>query len=414
VSGSLYRAAVAQLEEAAKIAGVERDLLEVLKRPVREIIVHLPVRMDDGRVEVFTGYRVQHNNARGPFKGGIRYHPRVNLDEIRALAMWMTWKTALMNLPFGGAKGGIACDPKKMSASELERLTRRYAWAIFSSIGPYEDVPAPDVGTDERVMAWMADTYSKIAGRWEPGVVTSKPPALWGAEGRKEATGFGVAVAAREAARVLGLEPGDTTVAVQGYGNVGYWTAYFLAKMGFKIVAVSDSRGGIYEAGGLDPLRVREHKLKTGSVIDFPGAKRITNEELLELGATILVPAAIEGVINSGNAERIKARIVVEGANGPTTPEADRILYERGIVVVPDILANAGGVVASHFEWIQALTREKWPRERVVEKLEEKMVEAFRAVYKDSEEQGIDMRRGALSIALSRVAEAARLRGLWP
>jgi len=414
VNVSPYEMALTQLEKAAELAGIEHDYLEVLKKPMREVIVHLPVRMDDGSIRVFTGYRVQHNNARGPFKGGIRYHPKVTLDEIRALAMWMTWKTALMDLPFGGAKGGITCNPRELSRSELERLTRRYAWAISSIIGPYEDVPAPDINTDESVMAWIADTYSRLVGRWEPGVVTSKPPQLWGAEGRREATGFGVAIVAREAVKELGLRPRETTVAVQGFGNVGYWAARFLWEMGFKVVAVSDSKGGIYRREGLNPVEVKEHKLEEGSVVGFPGAEAISNEELLELEVAVLIPAAIERVIHSGNVDEIKARIIVEGANGPTTPEADSSLFDRGILVVPDILANAGGVTVSYFEWIQALTREKWPRNRVLKSLEEKMVRAFREVVEDSRKLEVDLRKAAMRIAVLRVVNAMKLRGFWP
>ncbi|RLG46558.1 MAG: glutamate dehydrogenase [Thermoproteota archaeon] len=411
-----YEMAVKQLEEVAKLMDLDRGILEILKRPKREIIVHLPVKMDNGEIRVFTGYRVQHNDARGPCKGGIRYHPDVNLDEVRALAMWMTWKTAVMDLPYGGAKGGIRCDPKEMSQGELERLTRRYTYAIREFIGTYIDIPAPDVYTNEQTMAWIMDTYSVLEGRFEPGVVTAKPVAIGGSLGRTEATGLGVMYAAREAVKALGLNPKEVTVAIQGYGNVAYWAAKFAHEWGYKVVAVSDTKGGIYNPDGLDPDKVLEHKRKSPkrSVVDFPGAKNISNEELLELDVTLLIPAAIEGVITEKNAPNINAKIISEGANGPTTPEADKILYEKGVLVIPDILANAGGVTVSYFEWVQALTRDYWTKEQVFRRLEERMVRAFNEVYRLSKEKGVDMRTAAYMIAVSRVAEAMKLRGIWP
>ena len=408
-----YQMAVKQLEHVARLIDLDTGILEILKKPKREIIVHLPVKMDTGEIKVFTGYRVHHNDARGPFKGGIRYHPNVNLDEVRALAMWMTWKTSVMDLPYGGAKGGITCNPKEMSRGELERLTRRYTYAIREFIGPYVDIPAPDVYTNPQTMAWIADTYSGLQGRWEPGVVTAKPIEIGGSEGRTEATGLGTMITAREAVKKLGLSK-PITVAVQGFGNVGYYAAYFSHQWGYKVVAVSDSKGGIYNPDGLNPEAVMEHKRKTRSVVGYPGARNISNEELLELDVTILVPAAIEGVITEKNADKIKAKVISEGANGPTTPEADKILHEKGIVVVPDILANAGGVTCSYFEWVQALTREWWTKEEVFQKLENKMVKAFEEVYKIYKERNVDMRTAAYIIAVSRVARAMQLRGIWP
>ncbi|HDJ97099.1 MAG TPA: Glu/Leu/Phe/Val dehydrogenase [Thermofilum sp.] len=408
-----YQMAVKQLEHVARLIDLDTGILEILKKPKREIIVHLPVKMDTGEIKVFTGYRVHHNDARGPFKGGIRYHPNVNLDEVRALAMWMTWKTSVMDLPYGGAKGGVTCNPKEMSRGELERLTRRYTYAIREFIGPYVDIPAPDVYTNPQTMAWIADTYSGLQGRWEPGVVTAKPIEIGGSQGRTEATGLGTMITAREAVKKLGLSK-PITVAVQGFGNVGYYAAYFSHQWGYKVVAVSDSKGGIYNPDGLNPEAVMEHKRKTRSVVGYPGARNISNEELLELDVTILVPAAIEGVITEKNADKIKAKVISEGANGPTTPEADKILHEKGIVVVPDILANAGGVTCSYFEWVQALTREWWTKEEVFQKLENKMVKAFEEVYKIYKERNVDMRTAAYIIAVSRVARAMQLRGIWP
>ena len=406
--------AVTQLTSVAKLIDLDPNVLEILKKPKREIIVHLPVKMDDGSIKVFTGYRVQHNDARGPYKGGIRYHPNVTLDEVRALAMWMTWKTAVMNLPYGGAKGGITCNPLEMSKGELERLTRRYTYAIREFIHPYIDIPAPDVYTNEQIMAWIMDTYSALAGRNEPGVVTAKPIELQGSEGRTEATGFGVMVTAREAIKKLGLNNSEITVAVQGYGNVSYWAAYYAHKWGYKLVAASDSKGGIYNPDGINPVDLLKHKRETSSVINYPKARNISNEELLELSVTVLVPGAIEEVITEKNADNIRAKIISEGANGPTTPKADKILFEKGILVIPDILANAGGVTTSYLEWVQNLMRYYWSKEEVLSKLEKRMVDAFEGVYRISREKNIDMRSAAYIIAVSRVAKAIELRGIWP
>ena len=372
----------------------------------------IPVKRDSGRIEVFTGYVVFHNPWRGPYKGGIRYHPKVDLDEVKALAMWMTWKCAVMNIPYGGAKGGVACNPKELSIGEKERLTRRFITTIIDDIGPFKYVPAPDVYTDEQVMAWIMDTYSTIKGYAVPEVVTGKPISIGGSLGRKEATGRGTAICAREAAQVLGIEMGKARVSVQGFGNVGMHAAVTLAEMGAKIVAVSDSKGGIYNAEGLDPWKVAEHKAKTGSVVGFPGAKDIPGDEVLTVDCDILIPAALENQITDRNAGEIKAKIVCEGANGPTTPEADAILDRNGVLVVPDILANAGGVTVSYFEWVQNLTREQWPLDEVNRKLEQKMVGAFREVYKLAESEGVTMRTAAMMLAVKRVAEA--FKGLFP
>jgi len=409
-----YHVAIKQLERVGRILELDEWLIELLKKPKREIIVTIPVRMDDGSVRVFTGYRVHHNDARGPCKGGIRYHPNVTLDEVRALAMWMTWKTSVMDLPLGGGKGGIACDPKEMSISEIERLTRRYIYAIREFIGPYTDIPAPDVNTGPQHMAWIVDTYSIFAGYYEPAVVTGKPIELGGSPGRVEATGRGVIINLIEAIKRLNMNPRSVTVAIQGYGNVGYHAAKIASEWGLKVVAVSDSKGGIYNPGGLNPEAVMEHKQKTGSVLGFSQAKNITNEELLELDVDVLVPAAIEGVINEENANKINAKIIVEGANGPTTPEADEVLIEKGVMVVPDIIANAGGVIVSYFEWIQSLTRERWSLSQVREGLKQRLLKTFDEVYKLSREKEVSMRDAAYIIAIERVVRAIKLRGIWP
>ncbi|MDW8021339.1 MAG: Glu/Leu/Phe/Val dehydrogenase [Nitrososphaerota archaeon] len=401
-------------EEVADILGLDEGLRGFLKTPKRTVVVSVPVKMDDGAVKVFVGYRVQHNNARGPYKGGIRYHPDVTLEEVTALAILMTWKTAVVDVPFGGAKGGVKCDPKKMSRSEVERLTRRYTAAITDIIGPYVDIPAPDVYTDSQVMAWLMDTYSQIRGAPTPEVVTGKPVHLGGSEGREEATSYGVAVCVREAAKKFGLPFKDASIAIQGYGNVGYNAAKILHEWGAKIVAVSDSKGGIFCRDGLMPEKVMEHKKKTGTVMNFQGVRNISNEELLELNVDFLIPAAMEGQITDKNADKIRAKAVVEGANGPTTPEADKILFEKGIKVVPDILANAGGVTVSYLEWVQNLQRFKLGREEVLRRLDEKIVKAFGEVLEYSGRYEVDLRKGALLLAVHRVAEAVNSLGIWP
>jgi len=403
-----------RFDEAAETLNLDEGLREFLKTPKRVVTVSVPVKMDSGCVKVFIGYRVQHNNARGPYKGGIRYHPDVTLEEVTALAILMTWKTAVVDLPFGGAKGGVKCNPKEMSRSEIERLTRRYTAAIADVIGPHIDIPAPDVYTDPQTMAWIMDTYSQLKGAPTPEIVTGKPVHVGGSEGREEATSYGVAVCVREAAKKFKIPFKNASIAIQGYGNVGYNAARILHDWGAKIVAVSDSKGGILCRDGLIPEKVMEHKKKTRSVVNFQGAENISNEELLELDVDFLIPAAIEEQITIKNADRIKARVIVEGANGPTTSEADKILAERGIKVVPDILANAGGVTVSYLEWVQNLQRFRLSREEVLKRLDDKMVKAFDEVLEYSSRYEVDMRKGALLLAVHRVAEAVNSLGIWP
>jgi len=403
-----------QFNEAADVLGLEDGLREFLKTPKKIITVSIPVKMDDGSVKVFIGHRVQHNNARGPFKGGIRYHPDVNLDEIIALAMLMTWKTAVVDIPFGGAKGGVKCDPKKMSRAEIERLTRRYTAEIAEVIGPHVDIPAPDVYTDAQIMAWIMDTYSQLKGAPTPEVVTGKPVNLGGSEGREEATAYGVCVCVREAAKKFGIPFKNATIAIQGYGNVGYNAARILHEWGAKIIAVSDSKGGIINRDGLNPMKVFEHKKKTGSVINFDKAENISNKELLELDVDFLIPAAIERQITEENADNIKAKVVVEAANGPTTSKADKILSEKGVKVIPDILANVGGVTVSYLEWVQNLQRFKLSREEVLKRLDDKMVKAFDEVLNYSNKYETQLRKAALILAVNRVAEAVKFLGIWP
>jgi len=406
--------ALEQLRIAAEKLKLDPGIHEMLKHPKRSLIVSVTIKMDNGKIGTFLGCRVQHNDARGPFKGGIRYHPNVSLDEVTALAMWMTWKCAVVDIPYGGAKGGVCCNPKEMSQGELERLTRRYTSLILDVIGPYRDVPAPDVYTDAQTMAWIMDTYSQFKGYSVPECVTGKPISIGGSEGRAEATSLGVVVCAREAAKVAGLKFKGATVAVQGYGNVGWNAAKIAYDMGCKVVAVSDSVGGIYSPEGLNPYAVYEHKSKTGSVVNYKGCKNMTNEELLETKCDILIPAALENQITKANADKIKAKIVAEGANGPTTPEADKMLNEKGIMLVPDILANSGGVTASYYEWVQNLTREHWTVEEVNQKLENKIVKAFNDVYNITKKEESDMRTAALMLGVGRVAEAIKTLGLWP
>jgi glutamate dehydrogenase/leucine dehydrogenase len=403
-----------QLRIAAEKLNLEPGIHEMLKHPKRSLIVSITMKMDNGRTGVFKGCRVQHWDARGPFKGGIRYHPNVTLDEVTALAMWMTWKCAVVDIPYGGAKGGVCCNPKKMSKGELERLTRRYTSLLLDFIGPYRDVPAPDVYTDAQTMAWIMDTYSQFKGYSVPECVTGKPISVGGSEGRGEATSRGVVICAREAAKHLSLKLKGAKVAVQGYGNVGWNAAKIAYDMGCKIVAVSDSIGGIYCPQGLNPYKIYEYKSKTGSVVNYKGCENITNEELLETECDILVPAALENQVTKANAANVKAKIVAEGANGPTTPEADKALHEKGIVLIPDILANSGGVTASYFEWVQNLTREHWTLEDVNRKLENKMMKAFNDVHKLAKQEESDMRTAALMLGVGRVSEAIKTLGLWP
>jgi glutamate dehydrogenase/leucine dehydrogenase len=406
--------ALHQLGIAAEDLNLDSGIHEVLRYPKRALIVSLPVKMDNGTVKVFQGCRVQHSDARGPFKGGLRYHPDVTLDEITALAMLMTWKCAVVDIPYGGAKGGVCCNPKEMSQNELERLTRRYTTMISDLIGPYRDVPAPDVYTDEQVMAWIMDTYSLLRGYSVPESVTGKPIILGGFKQREEATSLGVAFCIREAIKRLKMRTTDSTVAIQGFGSVGWNLARILHEQEFRVIAVSDSKGGIYNAKGIEPMKVFEHKNKNGSVIGYANSKQITNEELLELRCDILVPAALENQITKENANKIQAKIVAEAANGPITPEADGVFNEKSVFVIPDILDNSGGVTSSYFEWVQNLTRERWNEREANRKLEAMMVRAFEDVYGISKARETDMRTAALILGVGRVAEAIETLGLWP
>ena len=394
---------------AAEHMKLESEIQLLLRTPYREMIVQIPVRLDDGRLEMFHGYRVQHNAVRGPYKGGIRYHYKVDLNEVRSLAALMTWKTAIVDVPFGGAKGGVACDPSAMSRAELQELTRGFTRKIDMALGVYRDIPAPDVGTNAQIMAWIMDEYGKKNG-YTPAIVTGKPLNLGGSFGRDAATGRGVTIIAREACQCFDIDIKRATVAIQGFGNVGSWTGRLMAQLGAKVVAVSDVNGGIFNEAGLDMDRVVSHCQATGSVVDFSGAKSIDNEELLALDVDILIPAALGGAISRDNAESIQARLIVEGANSPVTPRADEVLHRRGITVVPDILANAGGVTVSYFEWVQNLQQFRWNAERVNEELERKMVAAWRAVHNRTIEQHTPLRISASMEALSKVAEATRQR----
>lgn len=409
-----FRIAMQQFDTAAQKLKLEEGMREFLRAPRRALSLHLPIKMDDRALKVFEGFRVQHNNSRGPCKGGIRYHPNVSFDEVQALASWMTWKCATVNIPFGGAKGGIICDPKSLSKSELERLTRRYAYEISDFIGPDRDIPAPDVYTDAQVMAWIMDTYSMTRGHSVPGVVTGKPTFLGGSLGRHEATARGCVYVIRCACEVKKINHKRATAAIQGFGNAGSIAAELLHRIGMKVVAVSDSKGGIFNGRGLDIPKVVAHKNKTGSVIKFPGTKAISSDEVLELDCDVLVPAALENQITLANAHRVKARIVAEAANGPTTPGADRILFSNDILVIPDILANAGGVTVSYFEWVQDLQELFWDVEEVNRKLEKIMGQAFIDVHKSSQDYKVDMRTGAYILAIDRVAKATESRGIWP
>jgi glutamate dehydrogenase (NAD(P)+) len=403
-----------QFDIAADRLDLDPNLRAVLRVAERELIVSVPVRMDDGSVKVFRGYRVQHNLGRGPSKGGLRYHQDVTLNEVRALAMWMTWKCAVVGIPYGGGKGGVAVDPKQLSMRELEGLTRRFATNISVIIGPQSDIPAPDVNTNAQTMAWIMDTYSMHVGYTVPGVVTGKPVSLGGSEGRVEATGRGCVVTISEAARHIGLDIIGATIAVQGFGNAGSVAASLLDSMGAEVVAVSDTQGGIFRPGGLDIRAVKAWKAEHGTVVGFPGTTEISNAELLELDVDVLVPAALESQITLDNAERVKARIVAEAANGPTTPDADEILWRKGVFMIPDILCNAGGVTVSYFEWVQDLNRDQWSEEIVNSKLTAIMVRSFAEVLAMAEREGVDMRTGAYLLAVDRVAQATALRGLYP
>ena len=409
-----YHMAVQQFELAADKLRLSEDMREILRQPKRELTVNFPVRLDSGRIKTFTGYRVQHNITRGPAKGGIRYSPDVTLDEVKALAMWMTWKCAVVGIPFGGAKGGVICDPKNMNQAELERLTRRYATEISIVLGPHGDIPAPDVNTNSQVMAWIMDTYSMHEGYSIPAVVTGKPLSIGGSEGRNDATATGVLFVTRQAARRIDMPLKGTRVSIQGYGNAGSIAARLFHNEGCKVVAVSDTRGGIYNESGLDPSSVLRHKQEQGSVVGFPHAHNIGVHDVLEVPCDILVPAATEGVITAANADRVQARIVAEAANGPTTPEADIILSQKDIVVIPDILANAGGVTVSYFEWVQDLQSFFWGVEEITRKLEVIMNRAFAAVAEKADQYSCDMRLAANMLAISRAAEATQIRGIYP
>jgi glutamate dehydrogenase (NAD(P)+) len=410
-----YQMALKQLEETAKIINLDEGIHKILAKPKRVLTVSLPVKMDDGRIEVFTGFRSQHNDARGPFKGGIRYHPQVTIEEVMALSMWMTWKCAVTGIPLGGGKGGIICNPKKMSNSELERMTRRYAYAISDIIGPYTDIPAPDVYTGGQEMAWIMDTYSALKGnRGEPGLITGKPLPIGGSLGRTEATGRGLSFTVREAAKKQNINMNEAVVVVQGFGNAGQYAAQLVEEQGAKIIAVSDTQGAIINKNGFKANELIKFKLENKSIRGFPGATEINNDELLTTECTILIPAALENQITKDNASKIKTKIVAEAANGPTTPEADQVLYENNILVIPDVLANSGGVTVSYFEWLQNLRREYWSEAEVNERLDVIMTRAFAEVYDAHLKYNTNMRTASIALAVNRVAEAIKLRGIWP
>jgi glutamate dehydrogenase (NAD(P)+) len=410
-----FEVALKQLDEAAKLIKLDKGLHQVLASPKRVLTVSLPVKMDKGEIRVFTGYRSQHNDARGPYKGGIRYHPQVTIDEVKALSMWMTWKCAVADIPYGGGKGGIICNPKEMSDGELERMTRRYAYAIADIIGPHTDIPAPDVYTGGKEMAWIMDTYSALKGNFvQPEIITGKPIAIGGSLGRNEATGRGLGFTVREAAKKLKINMKTATVAVEGFGNAGQFASQFVEEQGAKVIAASDSRGGVYNKAGMEVAALRKHKERTGSVVGFPGAKSMSNEELLETECTILIPAALENQITGKNASKVKAKIMAEAANGPTTPEADDILYRNKILIIPDILANGGGVTVSYFEWLQNLRRDYWTEAEVNERLDKNITKAFLDVYDTHEKYSVNMRKASTVLAVNRVVEAVKIRGLWP
>jgi glutamate dehydrogenase (NAD(P)+) len=410
----LFEVAVEQFDIAADVLGLDEDMRRILSHCQRELTVNFPVEMDDGSVQVFTGHRVQHNGGPGPTKGGIRYHPAVDLAEVKALAMWMTWKCAVVGLPYGGAKGGVTVNPKILSQTELQNLTRRYTAEISIMIGPNKDIPAPDVNTNPQIMAWLMDTYSMNAGYSVPGVVTGKPLVLGGSEGRNEATGRGLVYAVEKGAKALDMDLTRSRTVIQGFGNVGGTAAKLMEQVGSKVVAVSDQHGGVYNPDGLDLQAVTTHHARTGSLMGSPDSEAVTNAELLELPCEILIPAAIENQITEENAPRISARMIAEGANGPTTPEADMILYDRGIFVLPDIFANAGGVTVSYFEWVQALQAFPWSEEQVNERLKHIMYRSFDSVYEMAQKHEVHMRTAALMRAIDRVAEVQRLRGIYP
>jgi glutamate dehydrogenase (NAD(P)+) len=410
-----FEVALTQLDETAKMLDLDDGMHQILANPKRVLLVSLPVKMDDGEIRVFAGFRSQHNDARGPYKGGIRYHPQVTIDEVKALSMWMTWKCAIADIPYGGGKGGIICDPKSMSPGELERLTRRYAYAISDIIGPHTDIPAPDVYTGGKEMAWIMDTYSAIKGNFvQPEVITGKPLAIGGSLGRNEATGRGLAITVREAAKRLKIEMKGAKLVVQGFGNAGQFSAQFLEDQGATLIAASDSKGCIMNKKGMSVSDLRKYKEETGTVSDFPNTQRISNEDLLTLDCTILVPAALENQLTNQNASKVKAKIVAEAANGPTTPDADNILFENKVLLIPDILANGGGVTVSYFEWLQNLRREYWTEQHVNERLDSNITKAFSDVYEIHMKMNLNMRKASMILAVNKVVEAIKIRGLWP
>ena len=409
-----YRISQIQFDIAAEYLKLDPGLRQILRTPKRIFEVSVPTKMDNGQIKVFTGYRVQHNIARGPAKGGIRYHPSVTLDEVKALAAWMTWKTATVNIPYGGGKGGVICDPKRMSKSELERMTRRYASEIFPIIGPEQDIPAPDVYTDSQTMAWIMDTYSMTKGYSSLGVVTGKPVSIGGSLGRNEATARGCLFVTEEACRVKKMSLRGSSVAIQGFGNAGAIAARLFAEKKARVVAISDSRGGVFNSRGIDPLKAARYKERSGTVVGMPGTSRISNDDLLTMKCDILIPAALENVITLNNADQIKAKIVAEAANGPTTPHADEVLARKGILLLPDILSNAGGVTVSYFEWAQDLQGFFWSEEEVNAKLESVMKRAFLEVHESARKHRTHMRTGAYCLAVGRVADATLVRGLFP
>ena len=409
-----YRISQIQFDIAAEYLKLDQGLRQILRAPKRVLEVSVPTKMDNGQIKVFTGFRVQHNVARGPAKGGIRYHPGVTLDEVKALAMWMTWKTATVNIPYGGGKGGVICDPKRMSKSELERMTRRFASEIFPIIGPEQDIPAPDVYTDSQTMAWIMDTYSMTKGYSSLGVVTGKPISIGGSEGRNEATARGCLIAVEEACKLKKIPLRGASVAIQGFGNAGSIAAKLFSEKKARVVAISDSRGGVFNSRGIDPLKAMRYKERSGTVVGMPGTSRISNDDLLAMKCDILIPAALENVITLNNADQIKAKIIAEAANGPTTPHADEVLARKNIMVIPDILANSGGVTVSYFEWVQDLQSFFWSEAEVNAKLESVIRRAFHEVHESARKHRTHLRTGAYALAVGRVADATLVRGLFP
>lgn len=413
-----YEMALVQLRHVAKRMKLDPNLHEVLKHPMRSLEVYLPVRMDNGTIQVFTGYRVQHSMARGPAKGGVRFHQNVTLDEVKALAMWMTWKCAVVGIPYGGAKGGIIVDPRQLTHGELERLSRRYFSEISIIIGEQKDIPAPDVNTNSQTMAWFMDTYSMSQGYAVPAIVTGKPVDLGGSEGREKATSRGITFCIREAAKAMNFNLKGATIAIQGFGNVGGHLAPLAAEMGLKVIAVSDVHGGIHDPQGLDVAKLMVYNKQNGGVKGFPGSKEISNKDLLELEVDVLAPCALEGVIHKDNAPNLKCKILAEGANGPTTPQADKILADKGVFVLPDVLCNAGGVTASYFEWVQGLQSFFWTEGEVNQRLDQIMTKAFHQVHdiwvRENKDEMLTMRQAAYMLGVKRVADAIQKRGIYP